>query len=133
MNLLQKYFILTLYITLHTDYNSFYKWTKILILDVTIFGLKMKVKTEKLCRKRYFEIPRAPSELLLPSAVQKSLPRKAELAWQVSRYLWRGTWNFKIFFLDHFSPSFQPRMAISRVKDLFHLWTMFYFYVCCWK
>jgi hypothetical protein len=45
MNLLQKYFILTLYITLHTDYNSFYKWTKILILDVTIFGLKMMVKS----------------------------------------------------------------------------------------
>ena len=30
--------------------------------------------------------------------VQKSLPRRAELAWLVSRYLWRGTWNFKITF-----------------------------------
>ena len=30
--------------------------------------------------------------------VQKNLPRWAELAWLVSRYLWRGTWNFKIFF-----------------------------------
>ena len=30
--------------------------------------------------------------------VQKNLPRKAELAWQVSRYLWRPPWNFKIFF-----------------------------------
>ena len=30
--------------------------------------------------------------------LQKNLPRKAELAWLVSRYLWRGTWNFKIIF-----------------------------------
>ena len=33
----------------------------------------------------YFETHLAPSELLLPSA--KNLPTKAELAWQVSRYL----------------------------------------------
>ena len=30
--------------------------------------------------------------------MQKYLPRKAELAWQVSRYLWRPPWNFKIVF-----------------------------------
>ena len=34
--------------------------------------------------KKYFEIPRPPLKLLLPSA--KNLPRMAELAWQVSRY-----------------------------------------------
>ena len=28
--------------------------------------------------------------------VQKFLPRLAELAWQLSRYLWRGSVNFKI-------------------------------------
>ena len=28
--------------------------------------------------------------------VQKYLPRMAELAWQLSRYLWRGSVNFKI-------------------------------------
>ena len=28
--------------------------------------------------------------------VQKCLPRMAELAWQLSRYLWRGSVNFKI-------------------------------------
>ena len=44
----------------HTDENSFYKWIKILTLEITIF-------------------------FLLPSA--KHLPRKAELTWQVSRYL----------------------------------------------
>ena len=29
-------------------------------------------------------------------SVQKYLPRMAELAWQLSRYLWRGSVNFKI-------------------------------------
>ena len=28
--------------------------------------------------------------------MQENLPRKAELAWQVSRYLWRGSLNFNI-------------------------------------
>ena len=50
----------------------------------------LKNDDEKWSRKNYFEIPRWPSELLLP--------RKAELAWQVSRYLWRPPWNCKIFF-----------------------------------
>ena len=39
------------------------KCTKVLTLEITIFGLKMTVKN-------YFEIPRASSELLLPSAKQ---------------------------------------------------------------
>ena len=37
--------------------------------------------------------------------VQKYLPTMAELAWQLSRYLWRGSVNFKIKSLDHFLPS----------------------------
>ena len=49
-----------------------------------IFGLKMMMG--KWSRIFYFEIPCAPSELLLPSA-KKNCLRKAELAWQVSRYL----------------------------------------------
>ena len=66
---------------------------------------------EKWSRKKYFEIPRAPSELLLP--------RKAELAWQVCRYLWRGSWNFKIFFSRPlFTIIFKPKIVISRVKIL---------------
>ena len=28
--------------------------------------------------------------------VQNNLPRKAQLAWQVSTYLWRGSLNFKL-------------------------------------
>ena len=44
-----------------------------------IFGLK----NERCSRILYFEIQQAPSELLLPDA--KTLPKKADLAWQVSR------------------------------------------------
>jgi hypothetical protein len=44
---------------------------------MTIFGLKIMMKSG--LDFFYFEIEQAPSELLLP--------RKAELAWQVSRYL----------------------------------------------
>jgi len=40
--------------------------TKIVSLENTIFGLKMSVK-------KYFEIPRAPSELLLEKSAQKGL------------------------------------------------------------
>ena len=36
-------------------------------------------------RKNHFEIPRAPSELLLPS--EDNLPRRAELVWLVSTLL----------------------------------------------
>ena len=45
---------------------------------MTIFGLKMMMKSGK-CNFFYFEIERASSELLLPSA--KNQPRKGELAW----------------------------------------------------
>ena len=57
---------------------------------MTIFGLKMMVKSglEKFILK--FHVPL--QSCCCP--VQKNLPRKAELAWLVSR----GTWNFKTFF-----------------------------------
>ena len=68
---------------IHTTYNSFSMWTKLLTLEMTIFGLKMMVKSglEKIIL--IFQVP-------LQSCcgpVQKSLPRKAELAQLVSRYL----------------------------------------------
>ena len=49
----------------HTSYNSFYKWTKISSLEIIIFELK---NDGKKWSRIYFEIDRAPSELLLPSA-----------------------------------------------------------------
>ena len=49
----------------HTSYNSFYKWTKISSLEIIIFELKSDGKKWS---RIYFEIDRAPSDLLLPSA-----------------------------------------------------------------
>jgi hypothetical protein len=49
--------------------------------------------------------------------VQNNLPRKAELAWQVSRYLWRPPWNFKIFFSRPlFTIIFKPKMVSNLCK-----------------
>ena len=45
----------------HTSYNSFYKWTKILSLEINIFDLKMMVKSG--LEFFYFEIHQAPSEI----------------------------------------------------------------------
>ena len=49
----------------HTSYNYFYKWTKISSLEIIIFELQNNGKKWSMI---YFEIDRAPSELLLPSA-----------------------------------------------------------------
>ena len=70
----------------HTNQNTFYKWIKISNLEIDIFDLKND--DVKWSRIFYFEIQHAPSELLLllPSA-KKNLPRQAELAQEVSRYL----------------------------------------------
>ena len=46
-----------------------------------------------------FCIWNSPSPFKVAAAqYKKNLPRKGELAWQVSRYLWRPPWNFKIIF-----------------------------------
>ena len=109
---------------------------------MTIFGLNMMVKSglEKIILK--FHVPL--QSCCCP--VQKNLPRKAELAWLVSRYLWRGTWNFKIIFSRPlFTIIFKPKMVISRLKILvtysshsrrceMFWWKLFkwpYFYVYC--
>ena len=38
----------------HTNYNSFYKWTKLLTLEITIFGLKKVAAAQykKFCPER---------------------------------------------------------------------------------
>ena len=45
--------------------------------------------------------------------VQKYLPRLAELAWQLSRYLWRGSVNFKINSKPRFTIIFKLKTVIS--------------------
>ena len=51
--------------TLHTNQNSFNKWTKISSLEIIFFDL---TNDGKKWSRIYFEIDRAPLQLLLPSA-----------------------------------------------------------------
>ena len=61
----------------HTSYNSFYKWTKISSLEIIIFEPK---NDGKKWSRIYFEIDRAPSELLLPSAKISAQNGRIDLA-----------------------------------------------------
>ena len=79
----------------HTSQNSFNKWTKISSLEITIFDLKMKVKSGL----EFFILKFTKPLQSCCCPVQKNLLRKAELARQVSRYLLRGS-------MEHFSSSF---------------------------
>ena len=49
--------------------------------------------------------------------VQKYLPRMAELAWQLSRNLWRGSVNFKINSTPLFTIIFKLKNVIFRTRD----------------
>ena len=102
---------------------------------MTIFGLEMMVKSGL----NFFILKLNEPLQSCCCPVQKNWPRKAELAWLVSRYHWRGSFNFKIKKLDQFSPSFlSKKMVISRVKSLVHLQNEFqvvciqliFFHVC---
>ena len=80
----------------------------------TIFGLEMMVKSglEKIILRFHDGL----QTCCCP--VQKNLPRKAELAWQISRYLWRPPWNFKIFFSRPlFTIIFKPKMVSNICKN----------------
>jgi hypothetical protein len=105
----------------HIFWEAKYPHTSWRYIEITIFGLKMMLKSglEKIILKFH---------KLLQSCccpMQKCLPKKAELAWLVCRYLWRG--SFKIFFSTPLSPWFfsqknsKPKIVVSRVKILVHL------------
>ena len=49
--------------------------------------------------------------------VQKYLPRMAELAWQLSRYLWRGSVNFKINSRPLFTIIFKVKNDNFKTRD----------------
>ena len=79
-----------------------------------IFGLKMMVKSG--LEKNILKLHDGLQSCCCP--VQKNLPRKAELAWQVSRYLLRPPWNFKIFFSRPlFTIIFKPKMVSNLRKN----------------
>ena len=67
----------------HTSENSFNKWTKISSLGIDIFDLKMMVKSGL----EFFILKFTKLLQSCSCTGQKTLPRKAELARQVSRYL----------------------------------------------
>ena len=99
-----------------------YNWTKISSLEVAIFELKMMVKSG--LEFFYFEIQRAPPECCCP--VQKNLPRKAELTWQASRYLSRGSLIFKIKnSRPLFTIIFKSKIPTSRLEILVLLFNQF--------
>ena len=66
---------------IHTSYNSFYKGTKISSLEIISFELKNDEKGLEFILK----LTEPLQSCCCP--VQKYLPRLAELAWQLSRYL----------------------------------------------
>ena len=110
------------YTAYHTAQNFQNKWTKISGLETNIFELKMMVKSglEFFVLKFYQPL----QSCCYP--VQKKLPRKAELAWQVSRYLRRGQQNFKIKnSRPFFTIIFSSKMLVSRSEILVHLFQEF--------
>ena len=78
-----KFFIVDNLDSEHTIQNSFNKWSKISSHEIDIFGLKVVVKSG--LGKIILNFTEPLQSCCCP--VQKNLPRKAELAWQVSRYL----------------------------------------------
>jgi hypothetical protein len=63
-----------------------------LLLEINIYDLKMTMKSGL----EFFILKFTKPLQSCCCPVQKNLPRKAELACQVRRYLWRGLVNFKI-------------------------------------
>ena len=92
----------------------------------TIFGLKMMMKSglENIISKFHHGL----QSCYCP--VPKNLPRKAELAWQVSRYLW----SLKIIFSwPLFIIIFKPKMVSNQSKIF--LWIAWHYlktYSECW-
>ena len=113
----------------HTIQNSQNKQIKISDLETNIFELKMMMKSglEFFILKSYQPL----QSCCCP--VQKNLPRKAELAWQVSRYLRRGQQNLKIKnSRPLFTIIFSSKMLVSRPEILVYLFQEFQL-VCTYK
>ena len=90
--------------SLHRLLQSTCTWSAIMMNTPT--GLMCQLQNQSNCFDLQFTILKFTEPLQsYYCPVQKNLPRKAELAGQVSRYLWRGSVDFKKS-LDHFSSSF---------------------------
>ena len=104
----------------HTVQNGENKWTKILTLETTIFGLKIMVKSGLFfILKSYVPLQRY---LLTCQANSAFLGRFFCTGQQQLR---RGMQDFKIKNRPLFTIIFKPKMVISRVKTLVHLFSPF--------
>ena len=82
------------------------------VLKLTFFSLKMMVKSGL---EFILKLTEPLQSCCCP--VQKNLPSRAELAWQVSRYLWRGSVNFKINSRPLFTIIFKLKNVNFRTRD----------------
>ena len=57
---------------------------------------KAQVQYKWIVRAKFWILSAKFGKYFQQCPVQQNLPRKAEFAWQVSRYLYWGSWNFKI-------------------------------------
>ena len=107
---------------LHTNQNSFNKWTKIMSLEIDIIDLKMMVKSGL----EFFILKFTEPLQSCCCPVQKNLPRKAELAWQAIQQI---SLNFREFQNKNSRPLFtiifKSKMVISRLEILVHLLKVF--------
>ena len=82
------------------------------VLKLTFFSLKMMVKSGL---EFILKLTEPLQSCCCP--VQKNLPSRAELAWQVSRYLWRGSVNFKINSRPLFTIIFKAKNVDFKTRD----------------
>ena len=103
--------------TVHTSQNSFNKWSKILSLEVTIFDLKMIVKSGL----DFFIFFSEPLQRQMLSCQAKSaLLRQIFLHWAATTL--KGLTEFKVKnSRSYFTIIFKSKMSISRIEILVHL------------
>ena len=97
----------------HTPVITFFiSGLKSRVLKLSFLSLKMMVKS---CLEFILKLTEPLQICCCP--VQKYLPRLAELAWQLSRYLWRGSVNFKINSRPIFTIIFKLKNDNFKTRD----------------
>ena len=95
------------FLTFHTSYNSFNKWTKISSLEITIFDWKMMVKS---------------GLDIFILKFTKPLQRYLLTCQANSAFLGSSLVKFKIIFpIPLFTTTFKQKMSISWIEILVHL------------
>ena len=103
---------------MHTSYNSFYKWTKFSVIEMTIFVLKMTLKKGL----GFFVLKSNNSLQSCCFPVQKTA-RKPEMAWPVSSNS-EGARFISQKNLDHFSLSFLSQKWLLQELRFYFIYSM---------